>query len=116
MKKNITNLIAQIGRNTSTTRKESFKVTSVNANQYVNKILVEAEHFNEPTPTENYVREEMKIYQMKQQNEEVKNLETNMKRKAERPKDIEHQLNLLEKNYNLLALQEAMASMRSATK
>lgn len=39
-----------------------------------------------------------------------------MKRKAERPKDIEHQLNLLEKNYNLLALQEVMASMRSATK
>ena len=40
MKKNIINLVAQIGKNTSSARKESFKVTSMNANHYVNKILV----------------------------------------------------------------------------
>ena len=39
-----------------------------------------------------------------------------MKRKTERAKDIEHHLNLLEKNFDLLAVEEVMASVRSASK
>jgi hypothetical protein len=42
MKKNLINLVAQI-KGVSNTRKEAFKVTSKNANKYVNKILVDSE-------------------------------------------------------------------------
>ena len=43
MKKNVSKLIAQIERNTSANRREGFKVTCKNVNNYVNKILVDSE-------------------------------------------------------------------------
>lgn len=42
MKRNINKLIAQIERNASKNPKGRFKITSKNANQYTNKILVDA--------------------------------------------------------------------------
>lgn len=104
MKKNISKLIAQIERSTSAARKDTFKVTSRNANQYVNKILVESEAYNAPSIAEKYVKEEMKDFESGNVNENVSDLNRNMSHKMGRPKGIEHQLNLFEKNYNLLAL------------
>jgi hypothetical protein len=46
----------------------------------------------------------------------VANLNGNVKKKAEKPKGIEHQLNLLERNYNMQALQDLIASIRAANK
>jgi hypothetical protein len=63
MHKNINKLVAQIKRSSSATRKESFKITSKNANHYANKIPVEEDAFNQPSLAENYVREEMNFYQ-----------------------------------------------------
>lgn len=104
MKKNISKLIAQVERSTSATRKDVFKVTSRNANQYVNKILVESEAFNAPSKAEQYVKEEMKDFERGNINEKVSDLNRNVNHKMGKPKGIEHQLNLFEKNYNLLAL------------
>lgn len=103
MKKNISKLIAQIERSTSATRKDNFKVTSRNANQYVNKILVESEAYNAPSIAEKYVKEEMKDFERGNVNENVSELNRNVSHKI-RPKGIEYQLNVFEKNYNLLAL------------
>jgi hypothetical protein len=98
MKKNISKLIAQIERTTSATRKDAFKVTSRNANHYVNKILVESEAYNAPSEAEKYVKEEMKEmkeFERGNINANVSDLDRNIRtNKMGRPRGIEHQLNL----------------------
>ncbi len=96
MKKNISKLIAQIERSTSSARKDSFKVTSRNANQYVNKILVESEVYNAPSTAEIYVKEEMREFDRGRVNEKTSDLDRSIRtNKMGRHKGIEHQLNLI---------------------
>lgn len=61
----------------------------------------------------------MKLYSHDHTNKNVADLNDNVKMKTEKPRAIEHQLNLLEKNFNnfdALAFEELLASMRSAKK
>jgi hypothetical protein len=88
MKKNLCKLVAQIEKSSSSARKESFKVTSKNANQYVNKILVDSEAFNEPGITETYIKEEMSIFQRENSNQNIVNLNESLKKRTEKPKGI----------------------------
>ena len=91
MKKNISKLVAQIKRSSSVS-KEAFKVTSGNVNQYVNKILVDSEDYNQPGITEAFIKEEMKQYpttESEHYSKNVADLNENVKKKMEKPKGIE---------------------------
>lgn len=55
MKKNISNLIAEISRKSKTNKVGRFKITCKNANAYMNKILVDSEEFNKPSLMERFV-------------------------------------------------------------
>lgn len=120
MKKNIGKLIAQVERSTSATRKDGLKVTCKNANNYVNKILVDSEQYNKIGKPESYVNEEMKVYQ-NEGNKNISDLSNQMKKKTEKKTyTLEHHLTALEKkllsSFSPLYLEELMDVLRGARK
>ena len=63
MKKNIGRLIVQIEAAVNPAKKGGFKVTCSEAQKYTNKILVDAVEYNKPSGSEQYVNEEMAVFQ-----------------------------------------------------
>lgn len=119
MKKNISNLIAQVGKTVTPQSKRPFKITCQNAHEYTNKIRVDAVEYNRPSTTQKYISEEMEVYPTTNY-ANIEKLQAEVKKKIEKPVSIDHLFTQLvayrarHQTYNILMLQDFIHTVKLA--